>query len=460
MKVIVIGAGGVIGQHMMISVPKGVEAVFTRRSGDGVLYTELELCESEDWIECLETINPDVVVNLAGESRVDVVEQHPEAFYQVNVMAPARLRAWCDEHGKHLIHVSSQIVLDPVNEYGKQKVAAEEMVRKGDKWTIVRPTFVLGIRPFPGIGRMNPAERILEGLEEVSVDDRYFSVSFAWDVAEFLWQLVITNQPARTELQVGNQETMSRFSVARALGVYPKAVRHSSLPKELAQRPADTTYKTSWSMTGLSDGFSRLEMEFGQRSLDSTGYRAKEIAAFFGRPWEECLNKLNTGFGTLHGQVAEDFRKANPSGDRELLDWYRGTEAYIWELTAYHIDVRFNYTGMCKGITEALESKGVKTVLCLGDGVGDLSLYMVKSGIKSVCYHDLFLSATAQFAHTKFLMRLGDDWSQKLHLLETANFDPIATPEERAVNERLLRGAQCNLNPSCSMPGSTSTNTT
>jgi dTDP-4-dehydrorhamnose reductase/SAM-dependent methyltransferase len=426
-KVVVIGAGGVIGQHMMISVPEGVDPLFTRRTGDGLLYIGLELCEDEDWIETLDEANPDVIVNLAGESNVDTVEKRPEDFYQVNVMGPARLRAWCDDHGKHLIHVSSQITLDPVNEYGKQKVLAEEMVRKGDKWTIVRPTFVLGIRPFPGIGRENPAERILAGKEEVSVDNRYFSVSFAWDVAEFLWDLVILNNPAKTELYVGNRETMSRLSVARGLGVYSKAVGHEAL--KIAQRPKDTTYTTAWSKTPLANGLTRLEHEFGQRSLDTVSCRAREIAGFLGKPWWVCLNKLEPGFGPLHNAVSEDLRKASPTNESELGTWYRTTESYIWELTAYHLDKGFNYAGMGKGIAAAFKSKGVKTVLCLGDGVGDLSLFMVQAGM-TPWYNDLFCSTTAAFAEARFLMRLGDDWGTQILLRETSTFDPIMTPEE------------------------------
>ena len=82
-----------------------------------------------------------------------------------------------------------------------------------------------------------------------------------------------------------------------------------------------------------------------------------------------CREILSQGFGPLHNAVSDDFRKANPKTDAELLDWYRTTEAYIWELSAYHEDPGFNYAGMVNGIAHTL-NRAIGTdiegdVLCL-----------------------------------------------------------------------------------------------
>lgn len=422
-RVLVVGAGGVIGQHMMISQPGGVYAVYTRLHDDIRLYEMMDTT-TNDWRILLDEMTPDVVVNLSGESNVDKVEANPYEAYPVNVIGVKRLMDWCDENGKHLIHVSSQAVLDPVNEYGKQKVLAEGIVQKGKNWTIVRPTFVLGIRPFPGIGRENPAERMLGGREVSSVNDRYFSVSFAWDVAEYIWEIAKSDaaEYVKAVLQVGNPEKMSRVAVANGLGVYPSRVNHDSL--DLAPRPQDTTYEHSWATTSIPDGMARLEREWGQRELDTAGYKAREIAAFLRRPWKECFDKLETGFSVLHGEVAEDFRKSAPKTNDELVKWYKETEAYIWELTAYHVHPGFNYTGMCKGIIDRLKTAGMKYVLCLGDGTGDMCLAMHRAGMLPV-YNDLSWSETAEFAESRFLMRLGDEWNSEIRTEESlAGFTP------------------------------------
>lgn len=137
--------------------------------------------------------------------------------------------------------------------------------------------------------------------------------------------------------------------------------------------------------------------------------RAREISTFLGKPYEECLAKLRIGFGSLHNEVTADWKRANPQTDDEILEWYRTTEAYIWELSAYHLDAGFNYSGMIGGIAEALHGKGVKRVLCLGDGIGDLTLQLAVSDVRPT-YHDLSGSQTAKFAMARLNHYLGTSW--------------------------------------------------
>jgi hypothetical protein len=129
--------------------------------------------------------------------------------------------------------------------------------------------------------------------------------------------------------------------------------------------------------------------------------RAKEIAEFLGMPEADALEKLSRGFLPLHAEVTEDFRRVNPQTEDELLHWYRTTEAYIWELSAYHEDEGFNYQGMVNGIVSALKSRGCTSVLCLGDGIGDVTLAASRAGLDAR-YHDLYGSRTAEFAAFRF----------------------------------------------------------
>jgi SAM-dependent methyltransferase len=137
--------------------------------------------------------------------------------------------------------------------------------------------------------------------------------------------------------------------------------------------------------------------------------RAKELAQFFGMSEADALAKLNLGFGYHHAEVTADWKRANPQTDDEILEWYRQTPAYVWELSAYHLDERFNYMGMCQGISEALRAKGVERVLCLGDGVGDLTIHLREAGLHAV-YHDLGGSKTANFAEHVWRSSGGAGW--------------------------------------------------
>lgn len=134
--------------------------------------------------------------------------------------------------------------------------------------------------------------------------------------------------------------------------------------------------------------------------------RAAEIAKFFHRPVSECLGRLARGFGHQHQKVAEDWRRANPQTDEEILQWYRSTEEYVWELTAYHIDEGFAYDKTCQSIAERLTSERIFQVLCLGDGIGDLTLYLWRMGFRAY-YHDLKGSITERFAGFRFAEQTG-----------------------------------------------------
>lgn len=150
---------------------------------------------------------------------------------------------------------------------------------------------------------------------------------------------------------------------------------------------------------------------------------AELIAEFFSIAPTTAQAKLAQGFHAMHAKVAEDFRRAAPKTDAELLEWYRQTEAYIWELTAYHGDAGFNYSGMCRGIAEHLERLDKPRVLCLGDGVGDLTLTLWHHGLQPT-YHDLQGSKTAEFAMFKLTRLIDGPGRDTLRFHMTQDWEP------------------------------------
>lgn len=154
----------------------------------------------------------------------------------------------------------------------------------------------------------------------------------------------------------------------------------------------------------------------------NTEQRAIELGEFFGMEPEPVHGRLAKGFHENHRLVAEDFNNAHTdvTDPESLLNWYRTTDAYIWELTTYHLEPGFNYSGMCDGIAQHLKALGKKSVLSLGDGIGDLVLRCAEEGIAAT-YHDLEGSRTAQFAEFRF-SRQPD---LKVATLFTDSFDPV-----------------------------------
>jgi len=149
--------------------------------------------------------------------------------------------------------------------------------------------------------------------------------------------------------------------------------------------------------------------------------RAKEIAEFLNIDLNSAIERLSFGFHHNHHLVAKDFIDNNVdiNNPDSLLNWYRNTTAYIWELSTYHLDNGFNYSGMCEGISSGLFHTDRKNVLNIGDGIGTLSLTMAKKGI-NVTYHDLENSKTASFAQFRF----SKNRELKISTLFTDNFMP------------------------------------
>jgi dTDP-4-dehydrorhamnose reductase len=434
MKVIVFGASGILGQHMRLCCPAGVESVYVRRSADR-LHVGLDLNDSEARDVFLEREKPDVIVNLAGESNTDVVERnHGDTYYGINVMVPRSLAKWCENNGAHYVHVSTQAVFSgnnppykpmsevfPQNEYGRQKVQAEKYVMQFDNWAIMRPTFVLGVRPLPHVGRANPIEQMFSGAQRKQVNDRWFSVSFAREVAASLWRMAI--ERTRGIIHIGSGR-VSRYDIAT--GHLAEPVPHNSFPG-IAARPIDTSYGGEIDRNAME----QCGADWRALTLMGLSQRAREIALFLGKPEDECLGRLNQGWASVHNAVSADWNVANPRTDEEILDWYRLTESYIWELSWYHADLGFNYSGMCSGIAERLKAEGAKRLLCIGDGIGDLTISLIRAGFDAT-YHDLAGSRTEAFAAFRSWMYLGAYMPTRLSSgwapdLGTAEWDAIVS---------------------------------
>lgn len=152
--------------------------------------------------------------------------------------------------------------------------------------------------------------------------------------------------------------------------------------------------------------------------------QVKNIAKFLNVTEDYAESRLGKGFHYNHQEVAQDFKdaKADVNNPDSLLSWYRNTEAYIWELSAYHLDPGFNYAGMCEGISLGLFNSNKKNVLNIGDGIGTLSITMAEAGLQPT-YHDLKNSKTAGFAKLRFTQ--GEIYrNYNIETLFTDNFEP------------------------------------
>lgn len=276
------GASGIIGQYMQASAPGPKVSEILAYSLTH--FNSFDLSDEKQIKPLLSKINPDVIINLAGENRVDIIEQslrnyfknsdisdyykQYEYFYRLNVVAPRMIAEWASVNRKFYLHVSTQGVFEgnsppyrrddtphPINEYGKQKWLAEEAVKTASAgtWKIARLTFVLGVR-LAKIGRRNPFEQMCEDIVQRQVSDRYFSVAFADDAAHWLWEMVAYPDRYPSIVHIGTPVKTSRYKLATTIQVMKKrtlparqimAVNHADFLPACAERPLDTTWHES-----------------------------------------------------------------------------------------------------------------------------------------------------------------------------------------------------------------------
>lgn len=257
------------------------QALFARR-------VDATFEQRKDALSFLDAARPNVVVNLAGENRVDVVQGAPQQTAAINCGLPMWAAEWCDDHDAHLIQVSSQGVFSgdhapygpasvphPRTEYGAQKVEAEQRVAKYRNWTIARVTFVLGVRPLDQ-GRVNPLEQMFELSEQRQVNDRWFSPSFAIDVAHAL-TLLTRLRPVGDIVHLGLPVRVSRYDIAKIANpdadIQPVGDDTFSGPS----RPIDTSYAPGclWVQT-LTDGIDSAREQWKAKNVPSQPGRTSQ----------------------------------------------------------------------------------------------------------------------------------------------------------------------------------------
>ena len=135
MKVLVTGAHGQLGRSLQANVPAGITMV-------GVDLEDFDIADEHQVRDRLQLEQPDVVVNTAAWTAVDLAEANEADAVKANVDGPRILAEVSKELGARLIHVSTDFVFDghadspysptaianPQSVYGRTKYDGEQAV--------------------------------------------------------------------------------------------------------------------------------------------------------------------------------------------------------------------------------------------------------------------------------------------------------------------------------------------
>mgnify|MGYP000545321172 FL=1 len=165
MKVLVTGANGFTGQHLIKTlVGKGFEVIATSRNAsrlpsyNNLTYYNIELTDVRNVENLFDLTRPDAVIHTAAMSKPDECAANPSLCNANNIEATGHLLDAATKVGtQHFVYLSTDFIFGeggphaeddapaPLNLYGASKLEAEALVNAASlKTTIIRPVFMYG----------------------------------------------------------------------------------------------------------------------------------------------------------------------------------------------------------------------------------------------------------------------------------------------------------------------------
>ena len=154
MKIVITGARGQLGTELInqLKYIEGIDVIPTDRD-------ELNIIDINSVNEFLLNNKPNVVINCAAHTAVDLCETDVENAYKINAVGPRNLAIVCEKIGAKLVQVSTDYVFDgngtrpyreddktcPNSIYGTSKLMGENFVREFcSRYFIVRTAWLYG----------------------------------------------------------------------------------------------------------------------------------------------------------------------------------------------------------------------------------------------------------------------------------------------------------------------------
>lgn len=165
-KILITGSNGFLGQKLIeLLVNTECDLIATSRGenrclvNSGYEYESIDIVNHAGVEKVFLRHRPDYVIHTAALTNADTCEADPERAEALNVTATKNIAQLCRQLNAHLIHISTDFVFDglggpyretdvaePVNNYGRSKLASEQMVEEfAGKWAIIRTILVYGL---------------------------------------------------------------------------------------------------------------------------------------------------------------------------------------------------------------------------------------------------------------------------------------------------------------------------
>ncbi len=141
MNILLAGAAGQLGQELLPRLQQlGQVTQVDRIAAPGDVATRVQDLDDMNRVEILlNRMRPDVIVNAAAYTAVDLAEDHSAMAFRINSDLPGCMARWSERNGRTLVHYSTDYVFDgdadkpytekdatgPLGVYGESKLAGE-----------------------------------------------------------------------------------------------------------------------------------------------------------------------------------------------------------------------------------------------------------------------------------------------------------------------------------------------
>ncbi len=197
MKILVTGSDGQLGNEFRsLSDKSEFKFIFTNRK-------QLDLVDFNKLSDLISTIKPDIIINCAAYTAVDLAEKEIQKAESINTNLPESLSILAKKNNSILINISTDYVFDgktykpyketdivnPQSAYGTSKQKGDEYVLKYNKGIIIRTSWLYSSY---GNNFVKNMIRLGNERDELSVVyDQIGTPTYASDLANAIHEMII-----------------------------------------------------------------------------------------------------------------------------------------------------------------------------------------------------------------------------------------------------------------------------
>lgn len=270
MKILITGSNGLLGQKLLhkLRVDNSVNLIATSRGENRVSeqanykFIDLDITDENAVSKIILEQNPDVVINTAAMTNVDLCEENKSECDDLNVNAVQYLADTCDKIDAHLIHISTDFIFDgedgpykeedepnPLSYYGLSKLKSEQLLQAHSvKWTVLRTIIVFGVAEKLSKGNIVLwAKDALEKEDPLNIiDDQFRAPTLAEDLADIC--ILAAKKKAVGIFNASGKDIMSIYEIVERIAKhYGNSTDNlnkinTAILKQKARRPSKTGF--------------------------------------------------------------------------------------------------------------------------------------------------------------------------------------------------------------------------